>query len=232
MKIKSILFIISLLICYSCTELDLNPPSEASSETWYSTEQEIQMAVNDLFRDYCWPRDNDNWTDDWTSREAVSPITGGTINSDWWVLESIWQNRYKAISRANTILLNLEENKAGLPQEIIDKFTGNARFVRAAQYANLTHKWGDVIYFTKTLDIEEAFKQSRTEEDEVLSSVYEDFDAAIEKLPESYGSDENQLATKGAALAYKARTALYNEDWAIARDAAKACMDLENYIAK
>jgi hypothetical protein len=230
MKIKSILLIIiSLLICYSCTELDLNPPSEASSATWYSTEQEIQMAVNDLFRDYCWPRDNDNWTDDWTARESVSPITGGTINSDWWVLENIWQNRYKAISRANTILLNLEENKAGLPQELIDKFTGNALFVRAAQYANLTHKWGDVIYFTNTLDIEEAFKQSRTEEDEVLSSVYEDFDAAIEKLPESYGSDENQLATKGAALAYKARTALYNEDWAIARDAAKACMDLGIY---
>lgn len=229
MKIKSLLLLISLLIGYSCTELDLNPPSEASSETWYSTEQEIQMAVNDLFRDYCWPRDNDNWTDDWTSRESVSPITGGTINSDWWVLENVWQNRYKAISRANTILQNLEENKAGLPQEIIDKYTGNALFVRAAQYANLTHKWGDVIYFTKTLDIEEAFKQSRTEEEEVLNSVYEDFDTAIELLPESYGSNENQLATKGTALAYKARTALYNEDWAIARDAAKACMELGVY---
>src|SRR5690606_33402934 len=34
---------------------------------------------------------------------------------------------------------------------------------------------------------------------------------------------------KGAALAMKARTALYMGDWATARDAAKACIDLDVY---
>jgi hypothetical protein len=37
------------------------------------------------------------------------------------------------------------------------------------------------------------------------------------------------MATKGAALAYKARIALYNQDWSIAGNAAKACMDLGVY---
>lgn len=57
-------------------------------------------------------------------------------------------------------------------------------------------------------------------------AVYEDFDIAASLLPESYGSSENKLATKGAAYAMKARFALQMGDFAIARDAAKACMDL------
>lgn len=40
---------------------------------------------------------------------------------------------------------------------------------------------------------------------------------------------ENQVATKGAALALKARYALYFGDYEIAATAAKACMDLGIY---
>lgn len=59
--------------------------------------------------------------------------------------------------------------------------------------------------------------------------VYADFDKAIAGLPESYGKDENIHPTKGAALAMKARFALYMGDYEIAAQAAKACMDLKLY---
>ena len=62
-----------------------------------------------------------------------------------------------------------------------------------------------------------------------IRSYYEDFDIAIEYLPESYNSSEYQFATKGAALALKARIALYMGDYAIAASAAKACIDLGVY---
>src|SRR5699024_140598 len=116
------------------------------------------------------------------------------------------------------------EDEAGLNQQIKDIFAGNAHFSRAAHYAYLVSHWGDVPYYSESLTLDEAFALGRTEKNKVLESMYEDFDAAISMLPEEYSG--KQYATKGAALAMKARAALYNEDWAIARDAAKATMDL------
>ncbi len=228
MKFKSIIFLSSLLLVFSCTDLDLSPLSEGSSENWYSNETEINMAVNDLYRTAFWPIFTGEWTDDFTRRELTTPITNATINGEWGTVTSIWQNSYKAISRANTVLMNLEEVE-GIPQAILDKFVGNAHFVRAAQYAKLVFLYGDVIFYTNVIDIEEAFTMSRTNKAQVLQSIYEDYDIAASKLPVSYGNSENKLATKGAALAMKARIALQMGDWAIARDAAKACMDLGVY---
>lgn len=228
MKFKSILLLSTLILVLSCTELDLNPLSEGSSENWYSNESEINMAVNDLFRNAFWPIHLEEWTDDATRRELTTPITDATINGEWGTVSSIWLNSYKAISRANTVLMNLEEVEE-IPQPVVDKFIGNAHFVRAAQYAKLTFLYGDVIYYTGVIDIEEAFTLSRTSKEQVLDAIYDDYDVAASLLPLSYGSSENKLATKGAALAMKARIALAMGDWTVARDAAKACMDLGIY---
>ena len=48
-------------------------------------------------------------------------------------------------------------------------------------------------------------------------------------LPVSYTGNSTQRFTKGAALAMKARFALYMGDYEIAAKAAKDCMDLELY---
>lgn len=228
MKFKSIIILSSLLLVLSCTDLDLSPLSEGSSENWYSNETEIEMAVNDLFRNAFWPIYSDEWTDDYTRRELTTPITNATINGEWGTVSSIWSNSYKAISRANTILMNLDEVE-GIPESVIGKFKGNAHFVRAAQYAKLIFLYGDVIFTKEVIDIEQAFTMSRTSKNQILEEIYNDYDLAASLLPVSYGNSENKLATKGAALAMKARIALAMGDYAIARDAAKACIDLETY---
>lgn len=229
MKFKIVLLIITFLSVLSCTDLDLNPLSEGSSENWYSNETEISMAVYDLFKHDFWPIDDGEWTDDYTRRQALTPITSATINGEWSTVVDFWTNSYKTIARANTILLNLKKVEGTLPQETIDKFAGNALFVRAAQYAKLIFLYGDVVFYTDIIDIDEAFTLSRTSKEQVLEAVYEDYDLAASKLPLIYGSSENQLATKGAALAMKARIALAMGDWVIARDAAEACIDLGVY---
>ncbi len=230
MKIKSIIiFSLALLLSWACTDLDLNPLSEGSSETWYSNQTEIEMSVNDLFRAVFWPRDNNEWTDDFTRRELLTPITAGTITGEWGTVNSVWSNTYKSIVRANLVLSNISRVEGELPQAIIDKYAGNAHFARAAKYAKLISLFGDVVYFTEDLDLDEAFTMSRTGKEIVLQAIYDDYDAAIAKLPLSYGSSENHYATKGAALAMKARIALFMNDWEVARDAAKACIDLGEY---
>ncbi len=223
-----LLSITGLIYFSACNNLDLNPLSEGSSETWYSNESEIQMAVNDLYRNVFWPIDNDEWTDDYTRRDLTNPINNATLNGEWGTVINVWRNAYKAISRANTVVANLDR-ASDLPQATIDMFAAEARFVRAAQYALLISHYGDVVYFTDALDLEESFTMTRTDKNTILQSIYEDYDFAAAHLPVSYGSSQNMYATKGAALAMKARIALFFQDWTVARDAAKACMDLNAY---
>ncbi len=226
---KHIIYLFGFLLFGSCAELDVNPLSEGSSENWYSNETEVTMALNDLYREVFWFSDDDAWTDDWTSRGATTPITNGTINGEWGTVNTLWTNAYKAIARANTVLLNLDRVQGTVPQETLERFEGEARFIRASMYANLINHFGDVVYYEDILDLEVAFTKSRTDKATVLQAIYDDYDVAIAQLPASYGASELQRASKGAALALKARVALYQGDWQIAADAARACMDLGVY---
>ena len=228
-NLLKILFLALVASIASCNKLDLNPLSEGSSENWYSTESEITMALNDLYREVFWPRDADDWTDDWTQRDQTTAITNGTLNGEDGTVNTWWTNTYKCIARANTILINLEKSKDKLPQATLDKYAADARFVRASQYARLISHFGDVVYYTGILSLEESFTLAKTDQKTILKAIYDDYDFAAEKLPVSYGSSQNMHATKGAALAMKARIALFYKDYAIARDAAKACIDLNAY---
>ncbi len=233
-KILNILFA-GLVLLYSCNDLNLNPLSEGSSANWYSNESEIVMAINDLYRIDFWPNymipygDYDLWTDDMMYRDRTTAITNGTLNGQDGTVLNWWANLYKGIARANTILENLDKSVGKLPDATIEKYQGNVRFVRACHYSRLITYFGDVVYVDKVPELGESFKMARTDKKEILKKIYEDFDFAASKLPTTYGSAQNLQATKGAALAMKARVALFFEDWAVARDASKACMDLGVY---
>jgi len=226
---KIIILLATVAFFTACNDLDLSPLSEGSSANWYSNESEINMALNDIYRGVFWPQDGDDWTDDWTNRNNTTPINGGTINGEWGSLTTWWRNTYKAISRANTILANLERGEGEIPESTLKAFEAEAKFVRASMYAYLIARWGDVVYFTNVLDLEESFTLSKTDKNTIKAAVYEDYDFAAANLPDSYGSGELNRATKGAALAMKARIALYMGDFDVAQSAAKDCMDLEVY---
>ena len=212
-----------------CAELDLYPLDTGSSDSWYRNESEIQMSIMGLYRTDFWPIDNTRWSDDHQSRTTLNIITGGTINSETGEVATRWQNAYKAIARANTLLEKLENAEAlGIVPEQAALYRAQTLFARAGQYAILTTYFGDVPYVEKQLTIEEAFKIGRTDRAEIMEHVYRDFDEAARILPLSYDNGP-ELATKGAAYALKARYALYNEDWEIAAEAARNCMELEVY---
>jgi hypothetical protein len=220
----------------SCANLDLNPLAEGSSETWYSTQEEIDMSVNDLYKDSFFPASNgdnsgaDSWTDDWIYRETLTPVTAGTINGEWsFLVTNIWLNTYKAIGRANTLLDNLNRSANKIPAQTLIRYEAEVKFMRACFYSRLIFFFGDVIFYTAPLSLDEAFKMSRTSKNEVLKSIYEDFDFAAQNLPESYTGSAVKKVSKGAAYGMKARIALYMSDFQTAKNAAKACMDLNVY---
>ncbi|MCS3101465.1 RagB/SusD family nutrient uptake outer membrane protein [Bacteroides ovatus] len=127
------------------------------------------------------------------------------------------------------MLENIHKAKGAVTEEVYNRYAGEAYFCRACKYAELIFFYGDVPYQEETITISEALQRGRRPKAEVIPLVYADFDKAIAGLPESYGKDENIHPTKGAALAMKARFALYMGDYEIAAQAAKACMDLKLY---
>ncbi len=234
-------------LVFSCKNLDLNPLSEGSSENWYTTSSELEMAAAYLYNIEFWgqellrsststnPNDGyymewtDTYSDDWTARGTLSSITGGTINGQTGTVTLTWQYAYKCISAANRIIASLDKAEGNVSEDNLKQFEAKARFARAAQFAKLIFLYGDVPYYSGTLTIEEAFATGRTSKAEILPKIYEDYDFAAEVLPEKYGDSELMYPTKGAALAMKARIALYMGDWNIAKEAAQACMNLGLY---
>ena len=233
MKRKNIiiaLFSGSVLLT-ACHDLDLNPLSYGSTESWYSNETEIKMAVNELYRNDFWPLDEDgntDWSDDNIYRENLTNFQNATLTGQTSTVTSLWANQYKVISRANGVILNAQRAiDNGASESTINALVGEAHFHRASAYAKLSSKFGDVPLVENDIDIETGMTMGRTDLATVKQFVYDEYDQAIASLPVSYSGE--QRATKGAALALKARYALYMGDYDIVADAAKQVMDLGIY---
>ena len=241
MKHKFIILALGLgFLASSCNDLDLVPLSEASTENWYSSEEELLMAANEFYKIGYWNKMNqgllEQATDNFTYRNVNRcNLLDGTVNGDggtenWYPVEQ-WQSNYKCITMANTFLEKSERaEKAGVSEKILNQYRGEAYFTRACKYAVLVSFFGDVVWLDKNIYIEEAFqKRTYSKKKEIIPLIYQDFDKAISMLPVSYTGNSTQRFTKGAALAMKARFALYMGDWELAAESAKACMNLQAY---
>ncbi|MCQ2114589.1 MAG: RagB/SusD family nutrient uptake outer membrane protein [Bacteroidales bacterium] len=224
------------LLATSCLSMDLKPTAQGNSETWYTTEAELKMAVNEFYILGYWQEpflSAEQWTDNFTYRNTNrgegGSVLDATLTGQTWYVYNLWQQSYKLISRANSLLENIHRaEEAGMSQAMVDGFKAEAYFARACKYADLLFFYGDVPYIDRYYTITEAEQLQRTPLAEVKEHVYEDFDFAIEHLPVAHVPASSHF-TKGAALAMKARFAMYMKDWKIMAESAKACMDLNVY---
>ncbi len=225
------------LMLTSCESMDITPTSQGNSESWYSSEVELEMAVNEFYILGYWNQPlegSEQWTDNFTYRQqnrnpgSNGTVLDGTMNGQQWEVTALWQQNYKLIARANTLLANYHKAEGKVSPSKLNRYAGEAFFCRACKYAELICYYGDVPYMEGTETITEAEQKGRRNKDEIKALVYEDFDKAIEYLPVDYGSAAMHV-TKGAAMAMKARFALYLGDFDLAAKAAKGCMDLGVY---
>ncbi|MCM1452150.1 MAG: RagB/SusD family nutrient uptake outer membrane protein [Clostridium sp.] len=221
----------------SCEDMDMVPKAQGNSESWYSNETELQMAVNEFYILGYWKEpleSSEQWTDNFTYRNqnrnpgSNGTLLDGTMTGNQWEVYALWQQSYKLIARANSMLENSHKALGAVSQETLDRFNAEAYFCRACKYGDLAFYFGDVPFNDHSLTISEALAQTPTPKAEVVKHVYEDFDMAIASLPTDWGTKAKHI-TKGGALAMKARYALYFGDYELAAEAAKQCMDLKIY---
>lgn len=211
----------------ACADLDLNPLSEGASENWYKDQTEIEMSLNDLWRPDFFPIDVIYWDDDLLNRNGSNEITLGTVTSQWGTASERWTSLYKSIARATKVIQSLDNGTAiGVSEEKVKQYKGEAYFMLGFAYAELVTYYGDCV-LNNGMSLEEAYMAVRSPKSEVLAYAYECLDKAKEYLPTSYLAQ--QRPTKGAALGFKARFALFHKDWQIAIQAAEECMNLGAY---
>ena len=232
-KYITYIVIASSMLATSCKDyLDLTPAYSIVDENYWQTETQLRMAADAIYAridnkttvDMEQMADNTQWyvINQWTQ------IGMGIIPNDFSTVEGTWTNNYRNIGECNRFLENYdraEETIAGNKERI----AAEVKVLRAFFYNQLTFLFGDVPLVTRQLDVDELYGPRDPKED-VINFILNDFDDAIAVLPAEIpsGSATGRIA-KGAALAIKARIALYNKRWDIAEKAAKDLMDLNLY---
>lgn len=234
-----ILSVLSVVLSLSsCADfMDRYPLDSPSTETFYSNDEEMTLALNGCYTNITFLAANvmpfelnlDMMSDIGWERTAGSQpqIVGqGSHNANSGIFYDIWNNYYKGIGRCNRLLEGMEKGRENVDSERYNQIAAEARFIRAYCYLHLVACFGDVPLVVQTTSLEDALV-SRNPKAEIYQFIYEELDDIVQYLP--LEAQDKQHIEKGTALGLKARAALYNEDYDIAAEAAKACMDLGKY---
>lgn len=239
---KNILYIavMVLLLVTGCdSALERYPLDVPSAETFYTNETEIQGGVNACYSfmvasnySYLSPEFS------WDALADIVFIRGGGFAQNMLMsvldfkegyFRTLWLNMYQGIGRCNLMLEKIEANKDKLAADKIKQFQGEVYFLRAYYYLRLTNIFGDVVYLDKPVtSVADGKAVTRTARADVLKKIYADFDQSATLLTGSAIKTLGRV-TSGAALSYKARAALQNNDWATASAAAKSVIDSKQY---
>lgn len=218
--------------------LDKQPLSGPSDVSYFTSQNDLVIAVNGCYKIINFaPLDNipmnlvlDNGTDiGWDRNNSALQALGlGNQDSNNGFSQSVWKNAYSAIARCNFILDNMDKVKDKMDESLFKRCRAEVRFIRAYVYQYMIDFFGGVPLVTHVLQLSEA-QIPRNSKEEILSFVFSELDEAAADLPLTYSGNDIGRATRGAALAIKARAALNNEKWDIAAAASKAVMDLNLY---
>jgi len=228
--------ILGIIACifglYSCNDsfLERPPVKDLTDENYWDTEQQVKSAIN-----ACYPsligKDFVNYGEllgdntMWYQLNSWRMIGSGLYGSDFGTLNSNWTSFYTKIRRCNYFLENYQRAVAVSPH-ILEKYAGEAKFLRAFNYMYLTSFWGDVPMVMRTIETSESEVYApRSPRAEIIDYILKDLDDAAAVLPhyiEPATSNFGRISAT-AAIALKARIALQNERWDVAE---KACLRL------
>lgn len=227
---RSLILLIPVLALSGCDEefLTQYPQDKLTAGTFYKTDKDFIAAANGVYDggikqsgaefiallDMATPFADCNGG----RLDVYQPRrTNGTINiSDtYWGSSTFWPIFYNYIARANNVLENVDIEDTNASQYIIDRTKGEALFLRAYAYFNLTQLFGDIPLVTSNLPYEE-LALSPSPKAEVVAQIIADLTLAEGLLPsvkDYRGTSDLGRASKGAAQALLGKMYLYEEQW-------------------
>ncbi|MEQ1552778.1 MAG: RagB/SusD family nutrient uptake outer membrane protein [Ferruginibacter sp.] len=218
-----------ILAATSCKKfLDLKPIDSPTEGTFYVDEKGLQAGVVSIYdglQSTALYGNNfltmaelraDNLTDN-------NPGAGGGVRYQLDVfsetpanttLSETWLGFYTTIYRANVILekapaINMDATRK-------NQIIGQALFLRALSYFNLTRLWGKVPLITKIQSSEEARANKRADTVAIYAQILNDLTTAIPKLPATWVDAERGRITSNAATALLGKVYLYQKNYLLA----------------
>jgi starch-binding outer membrane protein, SusD/RagB family len=239
---RYISLIIVLAFAVGCTKLDPTLYSDLTTSNAYSTESDITAALTGVYADLA-PFPGDGWmyyngylimTTDYTTDMGFSTAAGDptkmsnfTYDANNLYITNNWRYMYQVISNANMLLskidaVTMDETKRA-------QIAGQARFLRALAYRDLTDAWGPVPLIVDVVNPTETENMPLAPVTEVDKQIIEDLKYGIDKLPSSWSaSDGLSRATKGAAAALLGQVYMRAHDYTNAKIYIDMVLDMRN----
>ncbi|MDO4180201.1 MAG: RagB/SusD family nutrient uptake outer membrane protein [Bacteroidales bacterium] len=214
---------VCLASSFTACDLDVVPPSSIATETFWQTEDDVWYAMNSLYNtlpgsEMYDEKSTDNlhtrksWEGDayLLQIDAVSPA------------DYPYGYDFSVVRECNTVLANVD--KASVSEELKERVKAETRFFRALSYLDLTCKFGKVPIIEEVLDFD-APNVERDDVESVHAFILKELQDAADVLPASYAGgkklQEKSRITRYAALALRARAALYFGNYAEAEKSAE-----------
>lgn len=236
-SINIIFVILWCLVIFSCNEkyLDTVATDTYNETNWWKSESQVISTLNGCYavlrNSYIGGVSNlreENLTPNSWDMGGDEPLSVGAHNpSNDDRFFGKWNANYLGIGRVNYLLENID--RVVMEASLSKRIKGEALFLRALFYSNLIKYYGGVPLILEAPNFSEHRNLARNTRAQVLNQVLLDLDEASLSLPVSYSGSNIGRATKGAALALKARVLLFEGLWSEAALAAKQVMDLQKY---
>ncbi|WP_299895103.1 RagB/SusD family nutrient uptake outer membrane protein [uncultured Aquimarina sp.] len=220
-------FLLGLMVINSCSEEDLGlvNPNTLSPDTFFSTEEQVQSAVNAAYanlqtnalygRLIFYMLDNMSQENAGNGQQEADKRTYAeyTYNSTNQFIADYWDSCYRGINKANFVINNQDRinelSEAILSETQKNKFIGEARFLRAHYYWLLVTRFGDI---PLRVDGSSPEGLPRSPREQVIDLIIDDLRfASANLLPKS--EEQKGRANRGAAQAFLGKVLLYEGDY-------------------
>ncbi len=140
----------------------------------------------------------------------------------------LWRSCYQGIERVNWVLERIPDTD--MDQARKTAIIGEAHFLRGFYFWMLTKNFGEIVLKTTPSTSEADAYNPKSTIPEVYVQIYQDFEMAVSALP-SYGERAPEFGrpSKEAAMAFFAKAALYNEDYATSLQMAEQVINSGSY---
>jgi len=225
---KKILYIAIFFIMVSCAKvLDIDPLDEFSETTIWNDENLVECFVNNVYLAVdayktggygpCSATDQVYeqfwyWTcSNYLVQGTLTPEKAYRIGSYMWWKDGDggrWQRFYAFIRETNVFFSKIDEVEGD--EDFINRMKGEMYFLRAYSYCQLIDYYGGVPIVEDVYDVNSTdYDAARDTYQDCIDYIVKQLDEAISLLPDSYTGIDVGRATKGAAMAMKARELLY-----------------------
>ena len=223
-----------LLPLNSCdNELEVTPYSYFTTANFFTSVDEANMATLGVYESmssldsYGWninlifDADTDimqmsgTGADDW---RTIAHYQGISQTNTFY---TAWSKLYEGIDRANLVIEKIPQmalftDGSQNQKDQLNKFLGEAKFLRGFYYSELVRLWGDVPFKTKSSQSGDDLKVGLVDRQEIYTQVIKDMQEASVLLPEATPTDER--INKWGAKSMLARVALFAGGYSLGAD--------------